>query len=237
MNVYVEVLLRTVCAALALLVLARINGAKQISQLTFYDYIVGITAGSIAATLCTDVDTDVWVCAIAIVIFMLSSLLFSFLSIKSVVLRRLLMGQSEFLIDRGRILMRGLRRARFSLSDLMRELRAQGYFDVNAIRYAILESNGSVSVMPKAAARPLTAAEQGAAPPEQCVLANVVEDGKVLRANLRAFGLNEAGLKEMLADQGCTDIKSVLLATLNDKRELSVHYVNDEPQSPRTVFQ
>lgn len=82
LNIYLEALLRTLLSVAVLFVLARIDGAKQVSQLTFYDYIVGITAGSIAASMCIESDIDIWVCLIAVVLFMLSSMLFSVLSIQ-----------------------------------------------------------------------------------------------------------------------------------------------------------
>ena len=189
MNMYVEALLRTLLSIAVIFVLARLNGSKQVSQLTFYDYIVGISAGSISAAMCIEEDIDIWVCLIAVIIFMLSSLFFSVLTSKSIILRRLFTGQAVFLIDEGEISYDGLRRAHFDLNDLMRELRAQGYFDFNQVNYAILEANGNLSVMPKAGDRPLTAAESGASLPEDGLLSNVVLDGKIMKGKLTAFGL------------------------------------------------
>ena len=74
---YLEIVLRSLLAIAVLLFLARIDGAKQVGQLSFYDYIVGITAGSIAATLCIDREINIWYCIIAIVLFMLSSFFLS----------------------------------------------------------------------------------------------------------------------------------------------------------------
>lgn len=88
MNMYVEALLRTLLSIVVIFVLARLNGAKQVSQLTFYDYIVGISAGSISAAMCIEEDIDIWVCLIGVTIFMLSSLFFSVLTSKSIILRR-----------------------------------------------------------------------------------------------------------------------------------------------------
>ena len=92
MNPYLEVLLRTLLAIAVLLLLARLDGSKQISQLTFYDYIVGISAGSIAASMCIERDVDIWYAIIGIALFMLSSLLLSILTNKSIVMRRVLTG-------------------------------------------------------------------------------------------------------------------------------------------------
>jgi hypothetical protein len=238
LNIYLEALLRTLLSVAVLFVLARIDGAKQVSQLTFYDYIVGITAGSIAASMCIESDIDIWVCLIAVVLFMLSSMLFSVLSSKSIFLRRVLTGQSIFLIARGEIRYDGLRRARFDLSDLMRELRSQGYFNINQVNYAILESNGNVSVMPKAGDRPMTATEQGVSLPEDGLMANVIEDGKMLKGNLKAFGKDADWLQEEIRAQGCKEMRDIMLATLNENGELNIYYKNEEEKDgSRTVFQ
>ena len=238
MNIYLEALLRTLLSVAVLFVLARIDGAKQVSQLTFYDYIVGITAGSIAASMCIESDINIWVCLIAVTLFMLSSTLFSVLASKSIFLRRVLTGQSIFLIAKGEICYDGLRRARFDLSDMMRELRSQGYFNINQINYAILESNGNVSVMPKAGDRPMTATEQGVSLPEDGLLANVIEDGKILKGNLKAFGKDADWLREEIRAQGCEEMRDIMLATLNESGELNVYYKNEEEKDgSRTVFQ
>lgn len=238
MNMYVEALLRTLLSIVVIFVLARLNGSKQVSQLTFYDYIVGISAGSISAAMCIEEDIDIWVCLIAVIIFMLSSLFFSVLTSKSIILRRLFTGQAVFLIDEGEISYDGLRRAHFDLNDLMRELRAQGYFDFNQVNYAILEANGNLSVMPKAGDRPLTSAESGASLPEDGLLSNVVLDGKIMKGNLTAFGKTPEWLRGELKRQGVAALRDVMLATLNESGELNVYFKNKgQEQTKRTIFQ
>ncbi len=238
MNMYVEALLRTLLSIVVIFVLARLNGAKQVSQLTFYDYIVGISAGSISAAMCIEEDIDIWVCLIGVTIFMLSSLFFSVLTSKSIILRRLFTGQAVFLIDKGEICYDGMRRAHFDLNDLMRELRAQGYFNFNQVNYAILEANGNLSVMPKAGDRPLTATESGVALPEGGLLANVVIDGKIMKGNLSAFGKDSDWLRAELDRQGVAALRDVMLATLNEDGELNVYFKNEgQEETKRTIFQ
>ena len=238
MNIYVEAILRTVLSIVVIFVLARLNGAKQVSQLTFYDYIVGISAGSISAAMCIEEDIDIWVCLIGVTIFMLSSLFFSVLTSKSIILRRLFTGQAVFLIAKGEISYDGMRRAHFDLNDLMRELRAQGYFNFNQVNYAILEANGNLSVMPKAGDRPLTATESGVSLPEDGLLANVVLDGKIMQGNLSAFGKDTDWLRAELNRQGVAAIRDVMLATLNEAGELNVYFKNKgQEESRRTIFQ
>lgn len=165
MNAYLEVVLRTLLSITVLLFLARLDGAKQISQLTFYDYIVGISAGSIAANLCIELDVNIWHCLIAIALFMLSSLVLSLLTTKSILMRRMLTGSPVTLMNDGKIMYDGLKRSHLDINDLLRELRVSGYFDPSDVNCAIMETNGTVSVMPKAASRPAASLEQGLALP------------------------------------------------------------------------
>ncbi|MDE6398117.1 MAG: DUF421 domain-containing protein [Clostridiales bacterium] len=236
MNIYLEVVLRTLFTIAILLVLTKIDGAKQISQLSFFDYIIGITAGSVAAVMCVDQDVSIWASTVALVLFMLSGALFSYLSQKSIFCRRILEGNPVFIIAKGEILYKGLKKARFSINDLMRELRSQGYFDITEINYAILETNGNVSVMPKALARPATNEDEGNSVQDDSVRADVVIDGKILHGNLKAFGKNEQWLATTLQTQGIAHLKDVALASLDTDDNLSVYKKNNMPVN-RTVFQ
>lgn len=236
MNGYLEIVLRTILAIAFIFFLARLTGAKQISQLTFYDYIVGITAGSIAAQLSFDLEADILYCLIAILLFMLSSLFMAFLTNKSIGLRRLLTGRPVFLIAQGKLYYDGLKRAHFDVNDLTRELRSQGYFDINQINYAILETNGVVSVMPKAADRPATVSELSMKLPEDEILSDVIIDGKILKGNLKAYGKDRDWLMRELERQKVSDIKNVLLGTLSTDGTLNVYYKEQE-DTKRTVFQ
>lgn len=237
MNMYLEALLRTIMSVLVLLILTRISGAKQISQLTFYDYIVGISAGSIAATICIDEEISIWIGLIAIVLFMLSGLFFSWLTSKSMGLRRLITGTPEFVIAKGEILFQGLRRSHFDVNDMLRELRSQGYFDVSEILYAILETNGQLSVMPKAYARPATVKDLSLKVNEDKLFANVVLDGKILEGNVKAFGKTKKWLLDELHKLGVDNTKEVLLATLDEFSAVKVYYRNAGDDKKRVIFQ
>lgn len=233
---YLEIVLRTLLSITVLLLLARIDGAKQVGQLSFYDYIVGITAGSIAATLCIDRDINIWFCLIAIVMFMMSSFFLSFVTTKSIFLRRILTGSPVFLIAKGELLYDGLKKAHFDVNDLLRELRSQGYFDINEINYAVLEANGTLSIMPKAAERPASAQEAGLALPEDEITTNVIIDGKIMKGNLEASGFDRDWLLNTLQKQNISSVKDVALATLDAKGTLNCFLKESSPTS-HTVFE
>ena len=236
MNIYLAIVLRTLFTIVVLFILTKIDGAKQISQLSFFDYVIGITAGSVAAVMCVDQDVSIWASTISLALFMLSGILFSFLSQKSIFCRRLLEGNPVFIIANGEILYKGLRKAHFSVNDLMRELRNQGYFDITEIHYAMLETNGMVSVMPKASARPVTNEDAGNTVEDDSIRADVIIDGKILHGNLKAFGKNRQWVMTTLQTQGYASIKEVALATLDTDGNLSVYRKNYTPVD-RSVFQ
>ncbi len=233
-NIYLITFLRTLFALAVMLILARLNGAKEISQLTFFDYIVGITVGSIAATLSVDYEMDTWACLLGLVMFMLASIVISFITNKSMFLRRLLNGAPVVLIKDGEILYDGLKRARFDINDMLRELRSQGYFDITAINCAVLETNGKLSVLLKSTERPATAAESGVKPDRDDVPCDVMIDGKILVGNLEAIGKTSEWLDGELKRQGVDKRKDVLLATYADG-ELNIF--EKTRSRKRTVFQ
>ncbi len=233
-NIYLITFLRTVFAIVVMLILARVNGSKEISQLNFFDYIVGITVGSIAAELAIDYELDVWAALLGLVMFMLTSIVISFITNKSMFLRRILNGAPVVLIKNGEILYDGLKRARFDINDMLRELRSQGYFDVTAINCAVLETNGKLSVLLKSAERPATAAESGLNPEQDDVPCDVMIDGKIIDGNLDAIGKDSVWLDEELKSRGVEKRKDVLLATYTDG-ELNVF--QKQSSEKRTVFQ
>lgn len=235
MNEYLEVFLRALVAIGVLLLFCRLVGARQISQLTFYDYVSGITLGSIAGTLCVDRDIPILYSVLAIAVFCVVTILIAVLTDKSIVLRRILTGSAHILIDNGKFVAKSLRMARFDINDVMRELRSRGYFSVSEIKYAILETNGQISIMPYAANRPVTNEDLGNAAQEAQLEANVVIDGKVMERNLRAMGRSKDWLASELRKQHA-DVKDVLLATLDTDGKLTL-FGKGETCDHETIFE
>lgn len=230
------IIIRAIIAVVFLFVLAKAMGAKQISQLNFFDYIVGITIGSIAATLSLDHSINILYSLIAMAIFALSDIVISFIVRKSIKGRRFFTGEPIMLIIKGQILYNGLKKARFNISDLLRELRVQGYYNIADVEYVVLETNGMVSVMPKENKRPVVAADIGAQEVAEGLCSNVIVDGKILPQNLSAMKKDEKWLDKELQRQGYRQYSQILLATLNEKGDLSIYQKNKEFHS-HTVFQ
>lgn len=230
------ILIRATVAVVFMFVLAKAMGAKQISQLNFFDYIVGITIGSIAATLSLDHDINILFSLIAMAIFALSDIIISFIVRKSIKGRRFFTGEPIMLLIRGQIIYKGLKKARYDINDLLRELRVQGYYNIGDVKYVVLETNGMVSIMPKENKRPVVAEDIGAQEVSGGLCSNVIIDGKILPQNLSVMKKDEKWLDKELLRQGYRQYSEIMLATLNEKGELSIYRKNKEFHK-RTVFQ
>ncbi len=235
MDTYLEIVLRGLIAIVYLFIIAKALGAKQISHLNFYDYIVGITIGSIAAALCIDTTINIVYSLIAMTIFALSDLVMSFFSRKTIWGRRFFNGSPIILIDKGTILYNGLKKAQLNVNDLLRELREKDYFNIADIEYAIYETNGKLSILPKDFKRPVVAEDINAVKETPHIYCNIIIDKKIIKDNLSAMNKDENWLYKQLKKQNM-NLEDVLLATLNEKGELSL-YNRDNIKMKRTVFQ
>ena len=217
--------LRSALAVLVLFVISRISGPRQISQLTYYDYIVGISIGSIAATA-VEREIDLWDMVIAMVVFGGFAFLFSFSTSKSMVLRRLFSGKPSILIYNGKIIEKQMKKNHYDVNDLLLNCRIKGYFKLEDIAFAILEDNGEISIMPKADKAPLTPYDMAMAPEKSDLEYNLIIDGSILYENLKYYGKDEQWLKSELQKQNATE-KEVLLATGDSNNNLKVYLKNE----------
>lgn len=235
MNYYVEIIVRTVVAIAVLSVMCYLLGVKTISQMTSFDYIVGITIGSVAGALCVDDELSILGCVVSMVILVGFAFLLTLLNRKSIMFRRSVTGTPTILIDKGEIMYNGLKHARFSVNDLLRELRYQGYFNISDVEHAVMETNGILSVLPKAEKRPLTPEDMKLVVPKTEILANVVIDGKIVDGNLAAMNRTKKWLFTEIENQG-QQLADIMLATLDTEGNLSIYDKNNSTQR-RTVME
>lgn len=222
-----DIVLRAVFAIIWLFLFTRILGAKQISQLTFFDYVIGISMGSIAAEMTVNRDQPYHYAVIAMAIFSLLALLISFLATKSMAARRFLVGKPMLLIKNGRLLEKNLKRSKLDINEFLAQCRLQGYFNLADIEFALMEANGQISFLPKEEKRGVVCEDMGLSPEQEGLVANVVIDGKVMKRNLKAAGKDESWLKKALAQQKAGNISEILLATVDIQGSLSVYHKND----------
>lgn len=204
-----------------LMLLTKLMGAKQVSQMTMFDYIVGISIGSIAAELATELEAPVKPLT-ALVIYGLAAFGISVLTSKWLKARSLLTGKPLVLLDGGVLYRENLKKARLDLSEFLTYCRMNGYFDLVQIQTAVMEHNGSISFLPKEADRPATPADLDLNPKQQKMQTPFVMDGVLLKENVRKAGKEDAWVRRMLLKQGYRDEQEVLLALWDGSTRLIV---------------
>ena len=206
----------------AMFLSAKVIGRKQISQLDFLDYITGITIGSIAAELATDLE-NVWKPLTAMIIYAALTWMMSVVNLRRARSRKFLNGTPTIVMDGGRLFRENMKKAKLDLSEFMVMCREQGYFNLADIQTAIFEYNGKLTILPVSSRRPVTPADMGLSPQQEVLFTEVVMDGSILDENLRRMGLDSKWLRKRLRDQGIQDVHSVFLALCDENHNLSCY--------------
>lgn len=221
---YLNIALSAVFSFAVMFILAKLMGARQISQLSMFDYVNGITIGSIAAELAlAQSSIERLQMLVAITVYALATLFFSVITDRSVVARRFITGKPILLVEHGKFYDKNFKRAKLDINEFLTQCRNNGYFDVAQIDTAVLEPNGKISFLPISAAKPLTVGDMSISVEQEVLSGNVIIDGNVMHGNLKALGYSEEWLKDRLISAGFPDAKSIFLATCSPDGTLSVY--------------
>ena len=194
-----------------LFLVAKFIGHKQIAQLDFFDYITGITIGSIAAEMATELE-EPWKPLTAMAIYGGITLLLSVVSNKIPRSRKYLNGTPTILMDHGKLYRENLKKARLDLSEFMVMCRQQGYFDLTSIQTAVFEYNGKLTILPVSSQRPATPNDMNLAPEQELLFTELIMDGRILEDNLKRMGLDMTWLDKQLKERHVHSPKDVFLA-------------------------
>ena len=219
---FIGLVLSTLLSIVALFVIGKLMGHKQLSQLDFFDYITGITIGSIAAELATELDKP-WKPLVAMILYGSVSVLLSFISHKLPKMRRYINGTPTVLMNNGRIYRKNLKKAKLDLNEFLLLCRELGYFDLTDIQTAVFEENGHLSIMPTSAAKPLTPKDISLPSPKSETSTELIMDGKLLSDNLKQIKKDEHWLKKELSVLGYKSAGEVFLAVYNEASGLTVY--------------
>ncbi len=211
-----------------LFLLTKLMGNREMSQLTMFDYIVGITIGSIAAEMSTSLESNFMEPVVAMITYGLITVIISYLTCKSLNMRRFFTGRAKILLDNGKLYRKNFKTSKIDLNDFLMECRINGYFNLSDIQTAILEPNGRISFLPKSQKRPATPEDLSISPQEENIVYNVILDGVLLKENLEKSGNNINWLENNLKRQGIYDMKNVFLATCDNQNNLSVYIKLDK---------
>lgn len=195
----------------SLFLVAKFIGHKQIAQLDFFDYITGITIGSIAAEMATELE-EPWKPLIAMVIYGGVTLLLSTMSKRFPRSRKYLNGTPTILMDHGKLYHENMKKAKLDLSEFMVMCRQQGYFDLTTIQTAVFEYNGTLTILPTSSQRPMTPNDMNLTPEQELLFTELIMDGRILEANLKRMGLDLTWLDKQLKQRHIHSPRDVFLA-------------------------
>ncbi|REJ10390.1 DUF421 domain-containing protein [Halobacillus trueperi] len=222
MDEWLEFVGTGVTVFILLYVLARILSKKLISQMTLFDFIAGITLGSMTATTFLSDNVTLSKGALGLLTFAALVLLIDYLTLKSLTIRKLVNSQPTLLMDNGKILIKNMKKVRFNVDELIAELRKAGVFQFSDVQTAILETDGTVSVLRKSDASPVTTRDMKLETAPVSYSHVVMVQGKILQKQLNASGYSEAWLLDRLQSHGVSNLKDVLVAQVNHDGTLFV---------------
>ena len=222
MNEIITVVFRTVLILIILFVMFKIMGKKQVSQMNMFDYITGITIGSIVADISLDIEKNLTAGIICLLIYCLTDLLLSYLSLKSIKLRNLFDGKEAVLIENGKINRENMAKNKITINILETEARVNGYFNLNDISNALLEPNGKISFEPKEKNKPATKKDLNLKPKDNSLVYNIIIDGEIIKENLGHINKDQKWLNHQLKVLGHKK-EDILLLTANNNEKLNVY--------------
>lgn len=216
---------------IVLFLLTKLMGNKQLSQLSMFDYIIGISIGSIAAE-CSFEDEHPERMIVAMTIYALSAYAVSVITGKSTYFRKVLIGRPLILFDNGKLYRDNFKKARIDISDFLTHCRNQGYFDLSKLRTAVFEYNGSLSLLPVDSDRPLKPSDLELEPEQEEIMVNVILDGHVNDVNLKKAGFERMWLDKQLHEQGFGNAKEIFLGMADTvKKTLRLYPMEVKKQS------
>ena len=220
---YLQIAMETIITFSVLLILTRLLGKKQLSHLTFFNYVTGITIGSIAANMVI-LETGPYIKELtSLVIWCVLTILVEYISLKSSKLRIILDGEPTILIKKGVINKKALYSKRINIDDLTMMIRQQSAFSINEIEYAILEPNGALSVFKKPQYQSAQKSDVGINIPSPAFIpTEIITDGKLINRNLKELGVNRKWLDNQLKNAGIKSVEEVFYAEIQTDGKLFI---------------
>ncbi|WP_044640931.1 DUF421 domain-containing protein [Risungbinella massiliensis] len=228
---WIQVVIRTLMAIAVLFVLTKVLGKRQVSQLSLFEYITGITIGSIAGYVSMETDEAWYLGTISLIVWVVIVIAIEFLQLKSKTVRDILDGKATVLVKDGKILEDNLTKERITVDEFLEQMRKKDIFQVADVEFAVMEPSGTINILPKAENLPITPKMLGIKVAEQAEPQVVVMDGNVMDDSLAKLGLNRGWLETELEKQGVA-IENVLLGQVDSYGQLYIDLYDDQIQVP-----
>ena len=217
-----KVVLTSFLSVIVLFIIAKILGHKQMSQLDFFDYITGITIGSIAAELATELEKPLKP-LIAMVVYGIVAVTLTLITSKLPKARKFINGTPTIIMNNGKLYRKNMKKSKLDLSEFMVLCRQEGYFNLDDIQTAVFEYNGRLTVLPKSLKRPANPEDLSLSPKPQSITTEVIMDGKILHENLKRMGLDSVWLEKQIKKQGFKNAKEVFLGVCDENKQLTLY--------------
>ena len=221
----IKVILTALLSVIALFIITKLMGHKQVAQLDFFDYVCGITIGSIGAELATELEEPEKP-LIALAIYGVASMVLNLIAHKIPRTRKYINGTPTILMNDGKLYRKNLHQAKLDLSEFLLLCREQGYFDLDEIQTAVFEHNGKLSILPKAANRPATPEDLKITAKAMHIGVEVIMDGRVMGENLSRIQRDMNWLTKQLKLQGYKDAKEIFLGVYRPEEDKLTLYPN-----------
>lgn len=214
------IVLTATVSFIVLFIIAKLLGKKQVGELDFIDYVVGISIGSIAAEMATNTaDKPFYDYLIGMLIFFLLTICIDILGEKTNFLKRLFKGTPIVVIDKGKIIYNALKKSKLDVNDVSTLLREKGYFNFDDVEYAIFETNGSLSVLPKANKKVVTNEDLNLKPSKSSFPQNIIVDGNISKFSLNYLKKDKDWLLKKLNIKDKQELKKILLAVYDEEND------------------
>lgn len=228
---WIEIVLRSLFFLIVLFVITKVLGKKQLSQLSFFEYVTGITIGNVGAELATKVEGNVIHGVLSILVFAIAPFIAGSISLKSKTFRDLVEGKASVFIKDGKVMEDNLKKEKYTIDELLALLRKKDVFDVSEVEFALLEANGDFSVMLKKQNQPITPKDINLSVAAVKEPQTIIMDGNILDEPLSTIGLNRNWLHTELDKLGVI-LDNVFLAQANSNGELTVDLFDDKLKVP-----
>jgi len=229
------VCVRGIISFFTLLIFTRILGKQQIGQITFFDYILGITIGSFAASLTIDLCSAAWPHWVGLLTWCILGVAMQVVSLKSKKISQYINDEPTIVIHNGKILGDSLKNTKFTLSELVQQLRLKNIFDINEVKFAIIEMNGQLSVLKKDEFENMTNSMNI---PTKDVNGKdeLIFNGLVIDNNLSKLQLNRQWVEEQLIKQGYDSATEVFYAFVDSHKKLKIDGYKDKVTGSQDIF-
>lgn len=217
---------RSIFSLVTLFLVTKIIGKKQVSELSLFDYVIGISIGNFTAEMTMNLDGQYLNGVVAIIVFGFVSYFVSIITMKSIKLRRIIIGVPTIIMQNGKIIEKNLKNVKLDVNDFLEQCRGNGYFDLSQIQYAIMEANGKLSIMAKSEYKPVTPYDMKLKVEKEGLCANIVIDGNLMKDNIKNMHKTDDWVRKELKVKGYQNLNNILLATLDTNDKIIVYEKN-----------